>query len=141
MPRMTRQSLLSALWVAAAIALVSLTLLAAATAVTSVRNADQARRNEAALVATNASLEQQTRVALSRQLAATSLNNIDSHYDSALLEAVEFDLELAGAELLGRDVARICPPPTLELARAWLSSPRFLDPAGNRQPIAEPGAK
>jgi predicted nucleotidyltransferase len=47
--------------------------------------------------------------------------------ESALLEAVEFDLELAGAELLGRDVAHICPVPTLEQARAWLTSPRFLD--------------
>ena len=47
--------------------------------------------------------------------------NFDRLYDqeSALLEAVAFDLELAGAELLGRDVARICPPPMLELARAW----------------------
>ena len=49
--------------------------------------------------------------------------NFDRLYDqeSALLEAVEFDLELAGAELLGRDVARICPAPTLEQARALLT--------------------
>ncbi len=55
--------------------------------------------------------------------------NFDRLYDqeSALLEAVEFDLELAGAELLGRDVARICPPLTLEQARGWLTSPRLLD--------------
>ena len=44
-----------------------------------------------------------------------------------MLEAVEFDLELAGAELLGHDVARICPPITLEQARGWLTSPRLLD--------------
>lgn len=55
--------------------------------------------------------------------------NFDRLYDqeSALLEAVEFDLELAGAELLGRDVARICPAPTLAQARVWLTSPRLLD--------------
>ena len=40
---------------------------------------------------------------------------------------LEFDLELAGAELLGRDVARICPPITLEQARTWLTLPRLLD--------------
>jgi predicted nucleotidyltransferase len=55
--------------------------------------------------------------------------NFDSLYgqESVLLEAVEFDLELAGAELLGRDVARICPAPTLEQVRALLTSPRLLD--------------
>jgi predicted nucleotidyltransferase len=55
--------------------------------------------------------------------------NFDRLYDqeSALLEAVGFDLELAGAELLGRDVAGICPPPTLEQARTWLTSPSLLD--------------
>jgi predicted nucleotidyltransferase len=42
-------------------------------------------------------------------------------------EAGNFDLELAGAELLGRDVSRISPAATLEQARAWLTSPRFLD--------------
>lgn len=55
--------------------------------------------------------------------------NFDRLYDQelALLEAVEFDLELAAAELLGRDVARICPGPTFDQARAWLTSPRLLD--------------
>ena len=55
--------------------------------------------------------------------------NLDRLYDHelALLEAVEFDLELAGAELLGRDVCRICPAPTLEQARGWLTSPKLLD--------------
>jgi predicted nucleotidyltransferase len=67
---------------------------------------------------------------LYRLLATYSeAGNFDRLYDqeSALLEAVEFDLELAGAELLGRDVARICPPLTLEQARGWLTSPRLLD--------------
>jgi predicted nucleotidyltransferase len=55
--------------------------------------------------------------------------NSDRLYDQeqALLETVEFDLELAGAELLGRDVARICNPPTLEQTRQWLTSPRIID--------------
>lgn len=55
--------------------------------------------------------------------------NFDRLYDEelALLEAVEYDLELAGAELLGRDAARICASPTLEQTRAWLASPRLLD--------------
>ncbi len=55
--------------------------------------------------------------------------NFDRLYDQelTLLEAVEFDLELAGAELLGRDVCRICPAPTLEQARGWLTSPKLLD--------------
>jgi hypothetical protein len=44
-----------------------------------------------------------------------------------LLEAVEFDSELAGATLLGRDVARICLASTSERARALLSSSRLLD--------------
>jgi len=55
--------------------------------------------------------------------------NLDRLYDQelALLEAVEFDLELAGAELLGRDVARVCAGTTLEQVRTWLASPKFLD--------------
>jgi predicted nucleotidyltransferase len=55
--------------------------------------------------------------------------NIDRLYDEepALLEAVEFDMELAGAELLGRDVARICPAIAGEQVRAWLTSPRLND--------------
>lgn len=55
--------------------------------------------------------------------------NFDRLYDQELplLEAVEFDLELAGAELLGRDVARVCAGTTLEQVRTWLASPKFLD--------------
>jgi predicted nucleotidyltransferase len=67
---------------------------------------------------------------LYRLLATYSdAGNFDRLYDqeSALLEAVDFDLELAGADLLGRDVARICPPITLEQARTWLTLPRLLD--------------
>jgi predicted nucleotidyltransferase len=41
--------------------------------------------------------------------------NADRLYDSEmdLLDAVGFDMELAGAELLGRDVRRVCLPPLL----------------------------
>src|ERR1019366_7652770 len=67
---------------------------------------------------------------LYRLLATYSeAGNLDRLYDqeSALLESVLFDLEIAGAELLGRDVARIYPAATMEQARAWLTSPRLLD--------------
>jgi predicted nucleotidyltransferase len=67
---------------------------------------------------------------LYRLLATYSeAGNFDRLYDQelALLEAVGFDLELAGAELLGRDVCRICPAPTLDQARGWLTSPKLLD--------------
>ena len=39
-----------------------------------------------------------------------------------LLEAVGFDMELAGAELLGRDVAGVCSPPVLVHIRSLLTS-------------------
>jgi predicted nucleotidyltransferase len=58
-------------------------------------------------------------------MPATSIRLYDQ--ELALLEAVEFDFELAGATLLGRDVARICAASTLERARALLSSSRLLD--------------
>jgi predicted nucleotidyltransferase len=50
--------------------------------------------------------------------------NTDRLYDHemALLEAVGFDMELAGAELLGRDLARICSPPILDQVRSLLES-------------------
>jgi predicted nucleotidyltransferase len=50
--------------------------------------------------------------------------NIDRLYDRemVLLEAVGFDLELAGAELLGRDVARLCLPAVLSQIRLFLDS-------------------
>ena len=55
--------------------------------------------------------------------------NFDRLYDHelTLLEAVEFDLELAGATLLGSDVARICSAATLARARALLTSSRLLN--------------
>ena len=50
--------------------------------------------------------------------------NTDRLYDHKmdLLEAVGFDMELAGAELLGRDVARVCSPPVLVHIRSLLKS-------------------
>lgn len=55
--------------------------------------------------------------------------NFDRLYDQELilLEATGFDLELAGAELLGRDVARICTAQILKQAGAWLRAPKLLD--------------
>ncbi len=50
--------------------------------------------------------------------------NTDRLYDHEmdLLEAVAYDLELAGAELLGRDVARICSPPALIQVQSLVKS-------------------
>jgi predicted nucleotidyltransferase len=50
--------------------------------------------------------------------------NADRLYDHEmdLLEAVGFDMELAGAELLGRDVARICSMPILDQVQSLLES-------------------
>jgi predicted nucleotidyltransferase len=50
--------------------------------------------------------------------------NTDRLYDHEmqLLEAVGFDMELAGAELLGRDVAGVCSPPVLVHIRSLLTS-------------------
>jgi predicted nucleotidyltransferase len=39
-----------------------------------------------------------------------------------LLGAVGYDMELAGAELLGRDVAQLCSPPTLAVVRSVFAS-------------------
>jgi len=39
-----------------------------------------------------------------------------------LLEAVGYDMELAGAELLGRDVAQLCSPPALAVVRSVFDS-------------------
>jgi predicted nucleotidyltransferase len=39
-----------------------------------------------------------------------------------LLEAAAYDMELAGAELLGRDVARICSPPALMQVQSLVKS-------------------
>ena len=48
-------------------------------------------------------------------------------HEMDLLEAVGFDLQLAGAELLGCDVARLCSPPALALVRAVLDSERTFE--------------
>ena len=55
--------------------------------------------------------------------------NLDRIYDEELplLEAAGYDLELAGAQLLGRDVARICQPETRHQISAVLSSNRLID--------------
>ena len=52
--------------------------------------------------------------------------NTDRLYDQEidLLEAVGFDMELAGAELLGRDVATICKTQTLDQIRSIVTSER-----------------
>jgi predicted nucleotidyltransferase len=44
-----------------------------------------------------------------------------------LLEAVGFDMQLAGAELLGRDVAHLCSPPALAVVRSVLESEQTLE--------------
>jgi predicted nucleotidyltransferase len=55
--------------------------------------------------------------------------NLDRLYEHELdlLEAVEFDLELAGAQLLGSDVVRICQTETRRQISALLTSARLLD--------------
>lgn len=52
--------------------------------------------------------------------------NADRLYDHEmdLLETVGFDMELAGAELLGRDVATICQTKVLHQMRSLLTSER-----------------
>jgi predicted nucleotidyltransferase len=52
--------------------------------------------------------------------------NTDRLYDQEidLLEAVGFDLELAGAELLGRDLAGICKTQTMHQIRSIVTSER-----------------
>lgn len=55
--------------------------------------------------------------------------NTDRLYEqeAALLEAAKFDLQLAGAELLGCDVAAICGRPTADQIREVLTSEQQLD--------------
>ena len=55
--------------------------------------------------------------------------NTDRLYDREmdLLESVGFDLWLAGAELLGRDVASLGSPPALALVRSVLQSERTFE--------------
>lgn len=54
--------------------------------------------------------------------AYADAGNTDRLYENEidLLEAVGFDMQLAGAELLGRDVAHLCSPPALALIRSVL---------------------
>jgi predicted nucleotidyltransferase len=55
--------------------------------------------------------------------------NADRLYDHEmnLLERVGFDMELAGAELLGGDVAKVCPPDALRRIRSLFRSGTELD--------------
>lgn len=55
--------------------------------------------------------------------------NLDRIYDEELplLEAAGYDLELAGAQLLGRDAARICEQETRRQISAVLCSDRLID--------------
>lgn len=55
--------------------------------------------------------------------------NLDRIYGEELsvLEGVQFDLELAGAELLGRDAARICHEQTLHQLQSLLGSEQLVD--------------
>lgn len=55
--------------------------------------------------------------------------NLDRIYGEELtvLEGAQFDLELAGAELLGRDAARICQEKTLRELQALLGSEQLVD--------------
>ncbi len=72
---------------------------------------------------------------LYRLLASYSdAGNVDRLYDHEmdLLEALGFDLELAGAELLGRDVARVCSREALEQVRSLIKSERELERLTNQ---------
>jgi len=56
--------------------------------------------------------------------AYADAGNTDRLYEHEidLLEAVGFDMQLAGAQLLGRDVARHCAPAAMTLIRSALGS-------------------
>jgi predicted nucleotidyltransferase len=56
--------------------------------------------------------------------AYADAGNTDCLYENEmdLLEAVGFDMQLAGAELLGRDVAHLCAPATMTFIRSVLQS-------------------
>jgi predicted nucleotidyltransferase len=82
---------------------------------------------------------------LYRLLASYSdAGNVDRLYDHEmdLLEALGFDLELAGAEMLGRDVARVCSREALEQVRSLIKSERELERLTNQmvQSSASPEA-
>ena len=60
--------------------------------------------------------------------------NTDRLYDHEmdLLETVGFDMELAGAELLGRDVARVCSPGAFDQIRSLVKSEHELERLTNQ---------
>ncbi len=60
--------------------------------------------------------------------------NTDRLYDHEmdLLETVGFDMELAGAELLGRDVAGVCSPGAFDQIRSLIKSERELERLTNQ---------
>ncbi len=62
-------------------------------------------------------------------VAYADAGNLDRIYreELALLEDVEYDMELAGSELLGRDAARICQQETRSQISAILSSDQLVD--------------
>lgn len=67
---------------------------------------------------------------LHRLLAAyADAGNLDRIYDEelSLLEDAEYEMELAGSQLLGRDASRICRPETRRQAVAILSSEKLID--------------
>jgi len=69
-------------------------------------------------------------VDLYRLLASyADAGNADRIYDKELklLETVGYDMELAGAELLGRDVRRLASPRVLEQIRTLLESERDIE--------------
>jgi predicted nucleotidyltransferase len=61
--------------------------------------------------------------------AYADAGNTDRLYDQemVLLGVVGFDMQLAGAELLGRDVARLCSPPALGLVQSILQSEPIIE--------------
>jgi predicted nucleotidyltransferase len=60
--------------------------------------------------------------------------NTDRLYDHEmdLLETVGFDMDLAGAELLGRDDARLCSPPALALVQSVLEPEPIFERLANQ---------
>jgi len=65
--------------------------------------------------------------------AYADAGNTDRLYENEmdLLEAAGFDVELAGAQLLGRDVGHLCSPSVLLLIRSILESEEILDRLAN----------
>jgi len=53
-------------------------------------------------------------------------------HEMDLLETADFDMELAGAELLGRDVASVSSPGALDQIRSLIKSERKLERLTNQ---------